>query len=458
MSGLLSFVIGFMSIALMVTIHETGHFVVARLSGITVEVFAIGWGKPIKRWRSKGIEYRINMFPLGGYCRIKGAEDLRRSLDSGNDTVTQAEPGSLFSVSPLRRIPTFFAGSLFNLMFALILFIPFLTLDSTRFADPNQIVISSDYPRVFGTIPGEPNPAYKAGLRTGDVILAVQGEPISHFNALQSILAERPADTETTFTFSRNGTVQEVAVIPAYDTMQKRSVFGVATYIEPVIATILPDSIESTTPLQEGDRILRVGDRRTDHTVAVMDALLSYEAQEEITFTVRSSDGTEREIRYTPEVNERGNSVFNFSFVRPTEVVPGLPFGRALVGASKETFNAVRDTLQLVPMLFSGTGELRDSVAGPLRISYVIGEMRNAGIRAVLHLLAMVSISLSVVNLLPIPGLDGGTILLTLIEAVRGRPISSKWYVRYQSIGVAFLMILVFFVMSGDIRFFLLGG
>jgi regulator of sigma E protease len=109
-------------------------------------------------------------------------------------------------------------------------------------------------------------------------------------------------------------------------------------------------------------------------------------------------------------------------------------------------------------MLFSGTGELRDSVAGPLRISYVIGEMRNAGIRAVLHLLAMVSISLSVVNLLPIPGLDGGTILLTLIEAVRGRPISSKWYVRYQSIGVAFLMILVFFVMSGDIRFFLLGG
>jgi len=80
MDGVVSFLIGFLSIALMVTIHETGHFVFARLSGITVEVFAIGWGKAIKRWTVHGVEYRINIFPLGGYCKLKGTDDLQRSL------------------------------------------------------------------------------------------------------------------------------------------------------------------------------------------------------------------------------------------------------------------------------------------------------------------------------------------------------------------------------------------
>lgn len=458
MSGVLSFVIGLLSIALMVTIHETGHFIVARLSGITVEVFAIGWGRPIKRWRANGIEYRINLFPLGGYCRIKGSEDLRRSLDSGESAVTEAEEGSLFSIPPLRRIPTFMAGSLFNLLFALILFIPFLTLDSTTYADPNRIVISSEYSQVFGTIPGEQNAAYSAGLRTGDFIIAIEGEPVSQFEEIQSILARRPANAETRFTFSREGRVMEVSVIPTYDILQKRVIFGVGPYIEPILASVHPESIEATLPLQPGDRILQVGDRRTEHTIAVMNALLGYDGDEEVALTVESAGGQKRVVRYTPEVNERGNPVFNFAFARPTRIEPGLSIGRAFLGAFRETSHAVIDTLSLVPMLFSGSGELRDSVAGPLRISYVIGEMRNAGIRALLHLLAMVSISLAVVNLLPIPGLDGGTILLTLIEAVRKRPISAKWYVRYQSVGVAFLMVLVFFVLSGDIRFFLLGA
>lgn len=458
MSGVLSFVIGLLSIALMVTIHETGHFIVARMSGITVEVFAIGWGRPIKRWRKNGIEYRINLFPLGGYCRIKGAEDLRRSLDSGESAVSEAQEGSLFSIPPLRRIPTFMAGSLFNLLFALILFIPFLTLDSTAYADPNRIVISSEYPQVFGTIVGEQNAAYRAGLRTGDIVIAIEGEPVSRFEEIQSILAQRPANIATKITFSREGRVSETSVIPTYDAMQKRAIFGVATFIEPVLASVHPESIEATLPLHTGDRILQVGDRRTEHTIAVMDALLDYAGKEEIELTVEGIGGEKRVLRYTPEVNDRGNPVFNFSFARPTRIEPGLPLGRAVLGAFRETFRAVVDTVSLVPMLFSASGELRDSVAGPLRISYVIGEMRNAGLRALLHLLSMVSISLAVVNLLPIPGLDGGTILLTLIEAVRDRPISPKWYVRYQSIGVAFLLVLVFFVLSGDIRFFLLGA
>jgi regulator of sigma E protease len=116
------------------------------------------------------------------------------------------------------------------------------------------------------------------------------------------------------------------------------------------------------------------------------------------------------------------------------------------------------DTFLLIPKLFSGAFAMDEVVAGPLRISYVIGEMRNAGIRAILHLLAMVSISLAAANLLPIPGLDGGSILLSILEILRRKPVSPRIYVRFQSVGLLFLFLLMLFVVAGDLRFFFLGS
>lgn len=454
MSGVISFIIGLFCIALMVTIHETGHFIVARLTGISVEVFAIGWGKAIKRWHAHGTEYRINIFPLGGYCRLKGAEDIQRSLDAHKTTFSHVDAGSLFSVPPIKRIPTFLAGSCFNILFALVLFIPFLMLDYESYVEPNKIVVSSDYPQVFGSEEGFLSAAARSGLQSGDIVLSVGSNQISDFGTLQNILSTRPEDEPTLFVIERNGEIKEISIIPDYDVQQGRVVFGVSSYIEPVVAAIKPSSPESFTPMQEGDLIVRIQGDDTPHTIAVIQALQNN--PDRIFLTVRHKNGIEESFHYNPEKDENGNSVLNISFRRPVKLVEGLSFGNALINACKETSSAVYETIVLIPsLIMRDKGESRQTVVGPLRISYIIGEMRNAGVRSLLHVLSIVSISLAVANLLPIPGLDGGSILLSLIEFFRRKPVSPKLYVKFQTLGLFFLLLLMFLVMFSDISFFL---
>ena len=127
MGSLFSFAIGLALIAIMITVHETGHFLAAKAVEVTVETFAIGWGKAVKRWYSKGVEYRINIFPLGGYCQLKGGDSN--------------EAGSLFAVSPLKRIVVFLAGPLFNILLAILILTPFFMLNYEEAVFPNKIVI-----------------------------------------------------------------------------------------------------------------------------------------------------------------------------------------------------------------------------------------------------------------------------------------------------------------------------
>lgn len=453
MGSLFSLAIGILSISLMVTIHETGHFVFARLSGISVEVFAIGWGKSIKRWRSGNTEYRINLFPLGGYCRLKGSDDLQRSLDVGGKDFSMIEKGSLFAVSPLKRIPTFLAGPIFNLIFALLLFIPFLMLDYHNYAEPNRIVVSSDFPAVFNQPGDYRNAAHQAGLETGDTILRIDGESVSDFSEIRALLSSKGTEVPTRFTIRRDDRTMEIDVVPEYDAALDRPLFGVSSYIVPTIGNIVELSPESLTGMMVGDTIVEVQGKPVAHTVAVMDKLMGNPQIVEI--SIRHADGRQETFSYHPHKDKDGNNTYGFSFSIPKKENEGLSFLQAIPQSFVTTYESIRDSIKLIPSLFTDSS-LQDSLAGPLRISYVIGEMRNSGMRVMLHLLAMVSISLGVANLLPIPGLDGGAILLSLVEFLRGKRVSPKWYVRFQAVGMIFLIFIMLMVLLSDIRFFLL--
>lgn len=456
MDGVVSFLIGFLSIALMVTIHETGHFVFARLSGITVEVFAIGWGKAIKRWTVHGVEYRINIFPLGGYCKLKGTDDLQRSLHAGGKSFTSMEEGSLFAVSPIRRIMTYLGGPLFNLLFAMVIFIPFFTLGYETVSNPNRIVVTSDYPKTFGIEEGSPHAAQMAGLKTGDIVIGIEDESIGNFSSLQSVLARQKAGIPTTFTIERNGTISTFEITGIVDKKTERLLFGISTYIEPKIGAISALSPESMTALSEGDVILKAQGHAVENTFDLLEILSDNPSWIEL--QVQHADGTLDTITYSPTRTIDGKISFGYNFARTLEHVSGQPFGQAIWSSFAQTGVSVVETFLLIPKLFSGAFAMDEVVAGPLRISYVIGEMRNAGVRAILHLLAMVSISLAAANLLPIPGLDGGSILLSLIEIVRRKSVSPRMYVRFQSVGLLFLFLLMLFVVAGDLRFFFLGS
>lgn len=456
MDGFISFLIGFLSIALMVTIHETGHFVFARLSGITVEVFAIGWGKAIKRWTIRGVEYRINIFPLGGYCKLKGTDDLQRSLHAGGKSFTSMEEGSLFAVSPTRRIMTYLGGPLFNLLFAVLIFIPFFTLGYEAVSNPNRIVVTSDYPKTFAIETANPHAAELSGMKTGDIVIGIEDESIKNFSQLQSILSRQKSGSPTTFTVEREGAILTFDIIGTLDEQTDRILFGISTYIEPKIAFITPLSPESMTALAEGDLIQKAQGQVVKNTFDLLEILSDNPSWIEL--QVLHDNGTQDTIQYSPTRTIDGKISFGFGFERTLEHVSGQPIGQAIWSSFTQTGVSVVDTFLLIPKLFSGAFAMDEVVAGPLRISYVIGEMRNAGLRAILHLLAMVSISLAAANLLPIPGLDGGSILLSMLEILRRKPVSPRIYVRFQSVGLLFLFLLMVFVVAGDLRFFFLGS
>ncbi len=443
-----SFLIGIASIALMITVHEAGHFLGARVSGITVETFAIGWGKALKKWRRNGVEYRINLFPLGGYCRLKGAEDLMESYQRKEREITRLSEGSIFAAHPARRIFTYIAGPLMNILFAMLIFIPFFMLPYNSYDDPATIIVTSDYPLVYGS---QENAAEEGGLRSGDTILLIDGTEIERFQDISQVMRDYSGKGELTVTFIRNGERMTRSVVPLE--RDGRYLLGVASAIEAKVSRVQDLSPEAMASLAEGDTIIRVNGEPVSYMADVYSQYLSENARMEM--EVRSLDGSVKTVSFSPHRTADGQVLPQLSFERKTIRIQGSSLGSSSLQAGMETVRMIRETGRLFSDLFTGEVDAGSSLAGPLRISYVIGETFANGLRSFLQLMAMVSISLGIANLLPLPALDGGAILLSVIEWVRRRRLPVSVYMKYQSVGFFILSALILFVLFSDARFFL---
>jgi len=434
MGSLLSFAIGLALIAIMITVHETGHFLAAKAVGVTVETFAIGWGKAVKRWYSKGVEYRINIFPLGGYCQLKGGDSK--------------EKDSLFAVSPLKRIAVFLAGPLFNILLAFIILIPFFMLNYEEAVFPNKIVISSDYPLLFNSF----DAAQKGGLKTGDNIIAINGLEVEDFDQIQTILAKEKRGDLTTFKVLRDKEVLEFSFEGNYDSQTRKMMFGISYFLEPIVGFVEELSPEALASLKVDDKIVAVQGKAVYNTFDLLSLLENNPSV--VTFDVIDKNGSLKKVTFLPQKEEDGNSQYFFSFKREITQRTGSSFLVAFKNSLNEALHAFVDTFRLIPQLFHKS---ENTIAGPIRISFILGSMRKNGLRTLLNLIASVSISLAAANCLPIPGLDGGSVLLSLIELIIGKSIPRKLYMSFQSVGLFFLLFLMVFVIGSDLRFLFTG-
>ena len=166
-------------------------------------------------------------------------------------------------------------------------------------------------------------------------------------------------------------------------------------------------------------------------------------------------NGIKKDISYYPEKDLDGNVKSNIRFHAEVSLFKGESFFSAFSSAVVETFRAIKETVHLFWQLISGKFSFSDSLAGPVRISYIIGQVSTSGFHSFIQLLAMISISLGVANLLPLPGLDGGSIVLSMIEIIRRKTFSPRLYIRFQTIGVFLLGILMLFVLFSDAQFLL---
>lgn len=445
---MITILFGLIGLSLVVLVHEFGHFLVARLVGVEVEAFSVGMGPVLFRRKGRTTEWRLSALPLGGYCKLKGEESFRKAIEHKLDAIP-VEPGDFYAARPGRRILIALAGPAVNVLFAILAFAVTAAVGTTFYTAPNRILLASEIQRQ-----NEPNPADIAGLQTGDTIIEIQGRTIRDYSDLQEIIASNP-DSTLAMKVLRQNQVLELTVTPKLDRDTGAGMIGVYAWIDPVIESIAPGSPAALADIRPGDRILEVNGmpiRATADLIAVF-----RDAPEKLDIAVARSGET---VKTTMVAQNLADTGITFTAIKRTERAAN-PVD-ALKRGVRQTFDTVTMTVKSIGLLFRGVNVFK-AVSGPARITYLIGNvttqsLRNeglAGLVQVLSFLAFLSVGLAIMNLLPLPVLDGGLILVFLVEIIRRRPLAAASMYRYQFIGAVIVLALFFMVTMSDILFFL---
>ncbi|MDR0708641.1 MAG: RIP metalloprotease RseP, partial [Spirochaetaceae bacterium] len=446
---ILKIILGLVGLGVVVFVHELGHFLAARLVGIDVEAFSIGWGKPILKKKIGKVEYRIGIFPVGGYCKMRGENEFQEALEKKPKETIRLK-GPYFGASPLRRIVVSFAGPLFNLIFAVLVYSIIWGIGFEVNTLENRVVLASDIN------PEEKHPADEAGFRSGDRIVRIDDREVANYHDIQEAIALN-AEKTLSVTVEREGKTEELQVRPTLDKSTGAGKIGVYFWTDPVIAEVAAESPAAIAGLMKGDRILKVNGQEFSYSVAMLKILrespavlnLEYERNGSIhdaDIVLTYTDGVPRDI---------GISYKAIRYHTPSYSPP-----QALIKGAAETWKTFVVSLRSLALLFRGI-DLTQAVSGPVRITYMVGDVAaegfgqsfGAGISSMVNFLSLISIALCVMNLLPLPVLDGGMILLFIIEALRGHPLRPKTVYVFQTVGVVLIAGLMLFAVFGDILF-----
>jgi regulator of sigma E protease len=451
---ILSILLGIVGLGLVVLVHEAGPFVAARAAGVEVETFSIGWGPRLVGWKGKNTDFCVSIFPLGGYCKMKGEEAFASAIQNKSETIPR-EPGTFYGAPAWKRILISLAGPAFNVLFATIVFMVVAGVGYTVKSYGNRIVLASEY-SLDGSTLSPDMPANAAGLRTGDEVIAADGRRIADYSDLQeaiSLAADRPLRLGV----RRDGQALDLTVRPRMDKDTGAGRIGIYSWIEPVVQEVAPASAAARGGLMSGDRIVAVDGKSVSHGIEALSYLK--DRPERVRLTV-IRNGQSLELPLVLSWGKDGSDLgIGFSTISHTVKSPN--FGQAIADGLSETGRTIGVSFKSLGLLFRGVNILK-AVSGPVHITYLVGETATSsiaesgagGLVVVFNFLALLSIALFIMNLLPIPALDGGMILMFLIELLRQRPLKTKTVYRFQIIGMVFIFALFALAATSDIFFF----
>lgn len=452
---MIKILIGLLVLSVMVVIHELGHFLMAKLCGVTVESFSIGWGPILLKKKIKETEYRISAIPMGGYCGMKGEKAFVKALEENLSTIPKEE-GGLYNASPIKRILIAFAGPFANYISAVVCFAIISSMGATYHTYSNTVAPIHCYDSTVATS------AKDADLQIGDKIIEINGKKTTNFREIM-LEVMTAANKPLMFKIERDGVVFEKEITPKLNPKTGSGLIGIYPFVNLKIEDVLSNSASYNAGLKKGDIIRNINGKNVDNTIELQEELNSlYESQIEKTTIGVEREGSmlEKEI-YIVRL-EKGGIDLGISFQTQKVVVKATGFFSSIVQGFVKTHETILLTFKGFALLFKGI-DLRQAVSGPLRITHMIGDVAQEGFKSsmaegwasLLSFVAIISISLFIMNLLPIPVLDGGLILLSLIEAVLRHEISPKITYRVQFIGFAFIALLFAFAMVVDVLFFI---
>jgi regulator of sigma E protease len=345
--------------------HELGHFLVARLCGVRVLVFSVGFGPELLGFNDRhGTRWKVSAIPLGGYVKFFGDEDVASSTpdQSASAAMSAAERRESFHHQPVgKRAAIVAAGPIANFILAILIFAAIAAFYGKPSTSARVDVVRPD------------SAAAAAGFRPGDVVVAIDGRTIATFTDMQRVVSTS-ADKQLTVTVDRGGAKVDLKATPALREMKDN--FG---------------------------NVLRIG-------------VLGIERSQ-----TASDPGMQT-----------------------------LPVGRALVSGVEDTWFVIERTLDYLGKVITGR-EKADQLSGPIGIAKISGQLASINFISVINLAGMLSVSIGLLNLFPVPLLDGGHLLFYAIEAIRGRPLSERVQEMGFRIGLALVIMLMIFATFNDI-------
>ncbi|MDX1452038.1 MAG: RIP metalloprotease RseP [Oleiphilaceae bacterium] len=441
------------TLGILVTIHEYGHFWVARRCGVKVLRFSVGFGKPLFSWYDKqGTEFAVAAIPLGGYVKM---------LDEREGSVPPEQLHMAFNNRPVgQRIAIAAAGPVANFLFAIVAYwLMFMIGFNVLVPKIGEVIADS--------------PADQAGLVPGYEIVTVEGRDTPGWRAVSMELINRIGDSGNIRIEARpnDDRPAELFLLPVQSWLQNSEEknligeLGIKRYLPPVPAEmgqVLPDSPAEQGGLKPGDRVVMVGDQAINTWFDFVDVVKAAPEQRLNVTIERPNDngGTDLiRLQLTPALHQGADGetygrlgVGAAPFDYPPEMIRQVRHGpgQALLSAIDQTGADTMMTLNAIKKMLVGLLSL-DNLSGPITIAQVASASISSGAEDFLSFLALLSISLGVLNLLPIPVLDGGHILYYSLEALRGKPLPEKWQVLGLKIGLCLILTLMTVAIYNDV-------
>ena len=433
----LFYIFGFLTLISVITaIHEAGHYSMARFFKVTILDFSIGMGKSLKSWRDKAnTEFHLRMLPIGGFVKMKGEDESRDAEDSFS------------SKKYYQKVLILLAGPLANFFLAIILLTGLNIYGNTA--------ISS----LVGFVDKE-SPSYEAGFKKDDLIIKIDSYEVSTRSDAQMALSRRLGETGDIIFQVRSSDGEKSLKIPINSWLQGEEPsdllknLGINVPIKPIIGKILTNSPAEISGLKKNDEILEI-----DNEVVYSWSEIKNKINDNLGLSSDFKIKRDEEIIFltiSPEFSDEKNE-WLIGISASNKISPeALVFQReaplsALSKATIQTFNVVNDSFEFLYKMIIGYVSPKN-LGGPVMIGQFAGEsLIYGGLYSFLLLVSYVSIGLGVINLVPIPILDGGQILILTIERLKGSPLSPTVLDFTYRFGISAVILLMVFAFMNDI-------
>lgn len=423
-------------LGILIFIHELGHFLAAKFFGVKVEVFSLGFGRRLFGFRRGETDYRVAAIPLGGYVKMLGQADLPDEEKAASQTALDRR--SYLAKPRWQRLIILFAGPAMNVVLALVLWWGLFT------AGTQALDIPEGPPEVEAVEAG--SPAEAGGLLPGDRIVAIAGEPIASVDDYEKIVLFSPGRS-LDYRIERGTEMVNRPVTPGTHPVYGVGFDGVRIRIPILVQGVVAGGPADKAGFRAGDRILEVNGRIPGGISAVAKLVEEFEGKPVQITLLR--DGAESTVEVVPQVAEGGRARIGVMLSWPTKTVRYGPV-RAASESVKRAWHDAGLLFETLSKLVTGAVGLQ-VMSGPIEIARVSKEQASLGLQPFLNFLAFVSLQLGIFNLLPIPVLDGGHMLMLASEAVMRRDLSLRIKERVLQVGFVFLVLFALSVIALDV-------